>query len=43
VDDNHEWMAHACLPIADPVDERVLRIYVGPRDRRIGSAVLVED
>jgi hypothetical protein len=35
VHDNHEWMAHhACLPIADPVDERVLRIYFGPRDRQ---------
>jgi len=27
------WRAHhACLPIADPVDDEVLRIYFGPRD-----------
>ena len=31
----HEWMAHhASVPIADPVDDRVLRIYFGPRDRK---------
>ena len=28
-----EWMArHACVPIADKVDEDVIRIYFGPRD-----------
>jgi len=28
-----EWMAHhACVPVADKVDEDVLRIYFGPRD-----------
>lgn len=28
------WMAHhACLPIADKVNDEVLRIYFGPRDR----------
>ena len=31
----HEWMAHhASVPIADKVDDRVLRIYFGPRDRQ---------
>jgi predicted GH43/DUF377 family glycosyl hydrolase len=31
----HEWMAHhASAPIADKVDDRVLRIYFGPRDRQ---------
>lgn len=28
-----EWMSHhACVPIADPVNEEVMRIYFGPRD-----------
>ena len=28
-----EWMAHhACVPVADKVNEEVLRIYFGPRD-----------
>ncbi|CAN5532733.1 hypothetical protein BH20VER3_BH20VER3_05760 [soil metagenome] len=32
--ENHsEWMAHhACVPIADKVNDEVLRIYFGPRD-----------
>ena len=31
----YEWMAHhACVPVADKVDERTLRIYFGPRDRQ---------
>jgi hypothetical protein len=31
----YEWMAHhACIPVADPVDDKVLRIYFGPRDGR---------
>src|SRR5215216_398804 len=30
----YEWMAHhACVPVADKVNEEVLRIYFGPRDR----------
>lgn len=30
-----EWMAHhACVPIADKVNDEVLRIYFGPRDRQ---------
>jgi hypothetical protein len=30
-----EWMAHhACLPIADKVNDDVLRIYFGPRDEQ---------
>lgn len=33
-DHNSEWMAHhACVPIADKIDDSVLRIYFGPRDR----------
>lgn len=29
----YEWMAHhACVPVADKVNEEVLRIYFGPRD-----------
>lgn len=33
-DHNSEWMAHhACVPIADKLDDEVLRIYFGPRDR----------
>jgi hypothetical protein len=33
VDGQSEWMAHhACVPIADRINERVLRIYFGPRD-----------
>lgn len=33
VAENHQWMAHhACVPIADRIDERLLRIYFGPRD-----------
>jgi hypothetical protein len=32
-DNQYEWMAHhASVPIADKVDDRVLRIYFGPRD-----------
>jgi hypothetical protein len=32
-DNRHPWMAHhACVPIADKVDDRTLRIYFGPRD-----------
>jgi len=31
----HEWMAHhASVPIPDKVDDTVLRIYFGPRDRQ---------
>ena len=34
-DNQYEWMAHhASVPIADKVDDRVLRIYFGPRDRQ---------
>lgn len=30
----HEWMAHhACVPVADKVDDDILRIYFAPRDR----------
>ena len=30
-----EWMAHhACLPIADKINDDVLRIYFGPRDEQ---------
>ena len=33
-DHNFEWMAHhACVPIADKLNDEVLRIYFGPRDR----------
>lgn len=33
-DHNSEWMAHhACVPIADKLNDEVLRIYFGPRDR----------
>ena len=33
-DHNSEWMAHhACVPIADKIGDKVLRIYFGPRDR----------
>jgi hypothetical protein len=29
----HEWMTHhACVPVADKVDDHTLRIYFGPRD-----------
>ena len=32
-DGSSEWMNHhACVPIADKVDDQVLRIYFGPRD-----------
>ena len=32
-DNNHPWMRHhACVPIADKVSDKVLRIYFGPRD-----------
>jgi hypothetical protein len=34
VHDNYDWMAHhAAVPIADKVDDNILRIYFGPRDR----------
>lgn len=30
---NYEWMSHhACVPIADKLNDKVLRIYFGPRD-----------
>lgn len=30
---NYEWMDHhACVPVADKVNDEVLRIYFGPRD-----------
>ena len=33
VDHNFEWMAHhACAPIAEKLNDEVLRIYFGPRD-----------
>lgn len=33
-DNNFEWMVHhACVPIADKVNDEVLRIYFGPRDK----------
>ncbi|MEA2993006.1 MAG: hypothetical protein QOD40_1926 [Alphaproteobacteria bacterium] len=33
-DNNYPWMLHhACVPIAEKVDDNVLRIYFGPRDR----------
>jgi hypothetical protein len=32
-DHNHDWMVHhACVPIADRLNDDVLRIYFGPRD-----------
>jgi predicted GH43/DUF377 family glycosyl hydrolase len=32
-DNNHPWMMHhACVPVADKVNDKVLRIYFGPRD-----------
>jgi hypothetical protein len=34
-ENQYEWMAHhACVPVADRVDDEVLRIYFGPRDRQ---------
>jgi hypothetical protein len=34
VDNNSEWMAHhACVPIADKLNDKVIRIYFGPRDQ----------
>ncbi len=34
VEGNHDWMLHhASQPIADKVDDEVLRIYFGPRDK----------
>ena len=33
VDGNYDWMAHhACVPVADRIDDTRLRIYFGPRD-----------
>jgi len=33
-DNNFEWMVHhACVPIANKVNDEVLRIYFGPRDK----------
>jgi hypothetical protein len=33
VNGNSDWMNHhACVPVADRVDDEVLRIYFGPRD-----------
>lgn len=33
-DNNYPWMSHhACVPIADKVDDKTLRIYFGPRDK----------
>ena len=33
-DHNFEWMAHhACVPIADKLNDEMLRIYFGPRDQ----------
>jgi len=33
VDNQYDWMSHhACVPVADFVDGKVLRIYFGPRD-----------
>lgn len=33
VDNHSEWMSHhACVPIAEPISDDVLRIYFGPRD-----------
>ena len=33
VDNQYEWMSHhACVPVADFVNDRVIRIYFGPRD-----------
>lgn len=35
VDHQNEWMAHhACVPVADKVDDDVMRIYFGPRDSK---------
>lgn len=35
VDGNSEWMNHhACVPVADRLDDNRLRIYFGPRDTR---------
>jgi len=34
-ENQYEWMAHhACVPIPDKVNDEVLRIYFGPRDRQ---------
>ena len=34
-DNNYEWMvSHASIPIADPVNDEVLRIYFGTRDKQ---------
>jgi predicted GH43/DUF377 family glycosyl hydrolase len=34
-DRNSEWMAHhACVPIADKLNDKVIRIYFGPRDQQ---------
>jgi hypothetical protein len=31
----YDWMAHhACVPVADKVNDKVLRVYFGPRDRQ---------
>lgn len=33
-DNNFEWMSHhACLPTVDKINDEVLRIYFGPRDK----------
>jgi hypothetical protein len=33
-EDNYEWMvSHASIPVADPINDEVLRIYFGTRDR----------
>ena len=35
VDNQFPWMSHhACVPVADKIDDNVLRIYFGPRDRQ---------
>ena len=35
VENQYEWMAHhACVPIADKINNDVLRIYFGPRDTK---------
>jgi hypothetical protein len=34
-DGQHDWMMHhACVPVADPVDDSVMRIYFAPRDNQ---------
>jgi hypothetical protein len=41
VHNQYDWMSHhACVPVADFVDDKVLRIYFGPRDSQEELALL---